>query len=1033
MWFINGCWLCGLLMVSPLIAGGASANQDNLAPNPGFELKTPAGDLSGWKFWPDGRTGTICQSDQETARTGKTSARLTARDMRDRAVLYTRIKMQEGKTYAMSFWFRAQDILPSLAKVKLSLAFNRQDGENNSAGEKTYHLPAAAADGAWHEFKVEVTPPVGTAGCQFKLDASGIIGTVWFDDVLVMETGDVGINVAKTTTPPQIGELDADPAWADATRISGFFRAEHGGKPAERQTEARLLYDDQNLYLLMKMDEPETRFLTAAGAGRDSRVWNDDCVEIFISPVEGRTYHFIVNSSGAWYDAVLDVDDQTMEGFVRDAAFNSAAEIQAAVRDDCWVVAMSIPFKDFEAVPSAGQVWRINFVRGNKISGENSSFSHLVDAHYQPKRFARLEFAANSARLIRETDLNHAIPLKIERHNTLFDELLDNIPGGYTTYWWQYMPVQDDLPAKVKAALTEEKWRQEVYNVHAEMGQAGMLGFNLPWAVNGREPWATEAMVMECFEKYGMRRKCIVESSAIPSLALKNGAEIMNEKALWPFQKVSLLDPVYIKTALDFAVQYAEQYKDKPYLWALEGKDEPMVHYIQGRAADMGPRMREWDAEVREKYGFGKYGLPAPDDPDFWEHPESHPFQNIAYMRWASDKHLETRVKLRDAIKGVSPEIKFLPGAFWVMSGFAPFDYAAFGREFTELSGDPYASSAERRPGRGIYNHGFGTKLLRDLGGKPVTTVVQAFQYAGYTPTPDDLREWVSQALKNGAAHIEYYMRLRERWMLPEVYREGLRISRLITRMNRVKLPENADTAIVVALDSEVAGATRRAYLAEGDEIYAAYAILGELVGSWFTFVSDRQLARNEFPLERYQIVYLPLGKYMTRRAAERILEYVEKGGVLVVGDPEVFGFDIDGTTLADLREKLTGTRMAKETYRPMSATFSAQPLNGLAFPLSEYYNHPAHPLTLVSEHARVIGEFPDGSAAVVEHAYGKGRGLYFAANPFAPDVLLQKSEIANIFRRIQQDAGAATDHPIWRFMLPAEGNEVDVRYVVEP
>jgi len=49
---------------------------------------------------------------------------------------------------------------------------------------------------------------------------------------------------------------------------------------------------------------------------------------------------------------------------------------------------------------------------------------------------------------------------------------------------------------------------------------------------------------------------------------------------------------------------------------------------------------------------------------------------------------------------------------------------------------DPYASSAERERGRGVFNHGFGAKFMSDLTGKPVRIVAQAFDYAGYQMTP---------------------------------------------------------------------------------------------------------------------------------------------------------------------------------------------------------------------------------------------------------------------------------------------------------
>ena len=98
------------------------------------------------------------------------------------------------------------------------------------------------------------------------------------------------------------------------------------------------------------------------------------------------------------------------------------------------------------------------------------------------------------------------------------------------------------------------------------------------------------------------------------------------------------------------------------------------------------------------------------------------------------------------------------------MSGFQPYDFSRLAACSDLMECDPYASSAERERGRGVFNHGFGAKFMCDLTGKPVRIVAQAFHYAGYDMTPDDLREWVSQALRCGASAIDYYEMDSPRW-----------------------------------------------------------------------------------------------------------------------------------------------------------------------------------------------------------------------------------------------------------------------------
>ena len=91
--------------------------------------------------------------------------------------------------------------------------------------------------------------------------------------------------------------------------------------------------------------------------------------------------------------------------------------------------------------------------------------------------------------------------------------------------------------------------------------------------------------------------------------------------------------------------------------------------------------------------------------------------------------------------------------------------------------------------------------FIRDLTGKPVRIVAQAFHYAGYQMTPDDLREWVSQALRCGASAITYYEMDSPRWTDPPRWQMMLHLSSVITRMNRVALPATLAFSIWVTSD----------------------------------------------------------------------------------------------------------------------------------------------------------------------------------------------------------------------------------------
>jgi uncharacterized membrane protein len=262
--------------------------------------------------------------------------------------------------------------------------------------------------------------------------------------------------------------------------------------------------------------------------------------------------------------------------------------------------------------------------------------------------------------------------------------------------------------------------------------------------------------------------------------------------------------------------------------------------------------------------------------------------------------------------------------------------------------------------------------------------------------------------------------------------------------MNRIALPQTADTAVLYTLYTHMSQGPSTS----GDQVYAAHALLGELAGSWFKFVSDAQLERGERSLSGYKAVYLPLAKYMTPAAAKIIEDYVRGGGVLVCGDAEAFSFDLAGNDTSATHErilgiktlglKLTGvnsedakTRIPAEAPARIilkSAQWGLPAGTGLRlFDLKQRDEAPltgAHEIVLTDPKAGILGIYPDGSPAIVMHKLGKGRVITFAANPFAPQVTVDATPWPAAFKGLQQSLGCKVDQPIWRFALPAESQQ---------
>jgi len=604
-------------------------------------------------------------------------------------------------------------------------------------------------------------------------------------------------------------------------------------------------------------------------------------------------------------------------------------------------------------------------------------------------------------------------------NNPVFEELLSDSPGSYTVVAWTHNMNKANLPPTMADKYTNEQWKEEQVNMYREAGELGMHHYSLPWQ---------GAAADEMHQRFGMKFDVNCESSGVRANAIKAGAEVLNpirSSTTSAARSVSLVDPVYVRTAVDELKKHATRFLGKPYVFAYVGKDEPSIAIPEGPVAEWGPFGTRCAAEVLRDYGFGKYAIPAPDDPEYLRDEANRPFRWIAFSRWMAARYVASKRLMCEALKSVDPNARYNPCDYWFMTGFVPYDFALMGRYSDIVECDPYASSAERMKGRGLYNHGFGPKFLRDITGRPVRSIVQAFDYAGYDMTPDDLLEWVSQSLRAGASHISYYQMDNPRFTHPDRWKMMMHISKLLTGMNALKCPDDAETAILYSADSHRSqGPSTKA-----NEIYTAYSLLGERVGSWFDFVDDDSLDRGEKSLSKYRTVYIPLGTYQRESVVRRIGKFVKDGGTVISGDPSIFSWDIDGTDLSSWRERIFGVRTVSPKTRRAMVLRKSEWTDGLpagqTLPVYRpvgrdgWLEENGWSIELARPGVRVLATFPDGSPAITVSKYGKGQAVYFAANPFVPECLFDGDRWDGLFRAFQTHLNAKVDRPIWRFKLP--------------
>ena len=203
------------------------------------------------------------------------------------------------------------------------------------------------------------------------------------------------------------GALD-DPLWHAAPVAELGDPIE--GKPARHKTRARLLYNDRYLYVAF---ECEDDFVWGTLQERDSPIYDEECVEVFLCPTGNPRLYYELNVSplNTVFDAFIlngrpvggervrfiGLKDFTCDGLVTKVAIDGKVGERGAKG---WSVEYAIPFQAIVGgpteIPQPGEQWFINLFRIDALDPQEREYYSwvppgAVDFH-RPWRFGILKF-----------------------------------------------------------------------------------------------------------------------------------------------------------------------------------------------------------------------------------------------------------------------------------------------------------------------------------------------------------------------------------------------------------------------------------------------------------------------------------------------------------------------------------------------------------------------------------------------------------------------------------------------------------------
>ncbi len=185
------------------------------------------------------------------------------------------------------------------------------------------------------------------------------------------------------TAPVIDGKLD-DACWNQLPAAGTFV--DDKAKPSPAQTIVRMGYDDKNLYIAVRVEEPEMDKVKATITQHDGGVWGDDDLEIYLAATGKATPYlvFMLNSIGTTEESSMDASA---------ASFNAPWKCKVNREASAWTAEIAIPFSSLGVgKPKPNAIWYGNICRGRTHANQISSWSKTNGAFHDADSFGEFSF-----------------------------------------------------------------------------------------------------------------------------------------------------------------------------------------------------------------------------------------------------------------------------------------------------------------------------------------------------------------------------------------------------------------------------------------------------------------------------------------------------------------------------------------------------------------------------------------------------------------------------------------------------------------
>jgi beta-galactosidase len=400
----------------------------------------------------------------------------------------------------------------------------------------------------------------------------------------------------------------------------------------------------------------------------------------------------------------------------------------------------------------------------------------------------------------------------------------------------------------------------------------------------------------------------------------------------------------------------------------------------------------EWDEIVAPSYLGGE-----------WPHNRgSCQIQSIDYRRFNSDSLLECCLAEAGVLRELTPHIPIttnMMGTFWDL------DYFKWGKNMDFISWDNYPS-----PGTPYTRTAMNHALMRGCGGgKPFCLMEQTPSVTNWQPynslkRPGIMRLWSYQALAHGSDTVMFFQMRRSRGCCEKfhgaiidhcghentrVFRETAALGEELNKLGNAFTDSRLVSEAAILFDWDNWWASS---LSAGPTVNMNYI---EEVFRFYDAIARQNISVDiigvDTPLDNYKILFAPILYMVKPGYADRLKEFVARGGVLVTTYFSGMADENDLVTTkgypGELRS-LCGLWVEETDALPADKHNRLVCLDGswAEGPLSGTWKADLLCDIIHSEGAEIVAryanEFYAGTPAICRHNYDKGQVWYFGTRP---------------------------------------------------